>query len=57
MKKIHIHKANLYKTPRGEGGNFNPPTERYWELMKESQIKGYLFQQQNYLPGDENPGG
>lgn len=37
-------------------GGFNP-TERYWELMKESQIKGYLFQQQNYLPGDENPGG
>lgn len=37
-------------------GEFNP-TERYWELMKESQIKGYLFQQQNYLPGDENPGG
>lgn len=33
------------------------PIERYWELMKESQIKGYLFQQQNYLPGDENPGG
>lgn len=45
-------KANVLDS----GGGFNP-TERYWELMKESQIKGYLFQQQNYLPGDENPGG
>ncbi len=32
-------------------------TERYMDLLKESRIKGYLFQQQNYLPGDENPGG
>ena len=24
--------------------------ERYFELLKESKIRGYLFQQQNYLP-------
>lgn len=25
-------------------------TDRYFELLKESKIRGYLFQQQNYLP-------
>lgn len=25
-------------------------TERYFELLKESKIRGYLFEQQNYVP-------
>lgn len=25
-------------------------TERYFDLLKESKIRGYLFQQQNYVP-------
>lgn len=24
--------------------------ERYMELLKESKIRGYIFQQQNYVP-------
>lgn len=24
--------------------------ERYFELLKESKVRGYLFQQQNYIP-------
>ncbi|KAH8586599.1 hypothetical protein B0O99DRAFT_644076 [Bisporella sp. PMI_857] len=24
--------------------------ERYFELLKESKIRGYIFQQQNYIP-------
>jgi hypothetical protein len=24
-------------------------TERYFELLKESKIRGYLFEQQNYV--------
>jgi hypothetical protein len=24
--------------------------ERYFELLKESKVKGYLFEQQNYVP-------
>lgn len=24
--------------------------ERYFELLKESKIRGYLFEQQNYVP-------
>lgn len=27
--------------------------ERYFEALKDSRIRGYLFEQQNYLPGDE----
>lgn len=30
--------------------------ERYFEALKESRIRGYLFQQQNSLPGDEQGG-
>lgn len=30
--------------------------ERYFEALKESRVRGYLFQQQNYLPGDESGG-
>ena len=25
--------------------------ERYLELLKESKIRGYMFEQQNYIPG------
>ena len=25
-------------------------TERYFELLKESKVKGHLWQQQNYAP-------
>lgn len=28
----------------------NFESDRYFELLKESKIRGYLFQQQNYLP-------
>lgn len=27
--------------------------ERYMELLKESKVRGYLFQQQNYVPKEE----
>ena len=27
------------------------------EALKDSKIKGYLFQQQNYVPGIDNPTG
>lgn len=30
--------------------------ERYLEALKESQVRGYLFEQQNHLPGDETGG-
>lgn len=30
--------------------------ERYFEALKESRIKGYLFEMRNYLPGDETGG-
>ena len=29
-----------------------PVIDRYFELLKESKVKGYLFQQQNYVPKD-----
>jgi hypothetical protein len=25
-------------------------TERYFDLLKEAKVRGYLFQQQNYVP-------
>lgn len=28
-------------------------SERYMELLKESKIRGYIFEQQNYVPKDE----
>ncbi|KAL8931663.1 MAG: hypothetical protein Q9216_007122 [Gyalolechia sp. 2 TL-2023] len=31
--------------------------ERYFQALKDSKIKGYLFQQQNYIPGQEDPSG
>ena len=27
--------------------------ERYFEALKDAKVRGYLFQQQNYVPGDE----
>ncbi|MCJ1263134.1 hypothetical protein MMC22_003004 [Lobaria immixta] len=30
--------------------------ERYFAALKESQVKGYRFEQQNYLPGDQTGG-
>ncbi|KAI4188761.1 MAG: hypothetical protein LQ346_005241 [Caloplaca aetnensis] len=31
--------------------------ERYFQALKESKIRGYLFEQQNYIPGQEDPVG
>ncbi|KAI4202405.1 MAG: hypothetical protein LQ350_002623 [Teloschistes chrysophthalmus] len=31
--------------------------ERYFEALKESKVRGYYFQQQNYVPGKDNPTG
>lgn len=31
--------------------------ERYFEALKESKVRGYYFQQQNYIPGVDNPTG
>ncbi|KAL8902609.1 MAG: hypothetical protein Q9207_004536 [Kuettlingeria erythrocarpa] len=31
--------------------------ERYFEALKESKIRGYLFEQQNYIPGQQDPVG
>ncbi|KAL9605043.1 MAG: hypothetical protein Q9179_001639 [Wetmoreana sp. 5 TL-2023] len=31
--------------------------ERYFEALKDAKVKGYLFQQQNYVPGQDNPVG
>ncbi|MCJ1352331.1 MAG: hypothetical protein MMC33_002315 [Icmadophila ericetorum] len=28
--------------------------DRYFELLKESKVRGYLFQQQNYIPKPED---
>lgn len=30
--------------------------ERYFEALKDTKIKGFLFEQQNYVPGDEEGG-
>lgn len=40
FRDVHEELANL----------FIPFLERYLELLKESKIKGYLFEQQNYVP-------
>jgi hypothetical protein len=26
--------------------------DRYFELLKDAKVKGYLFEQQNYIPKD-----
>lgn len=31
----------------------NRYTERYFEALKDAKVRGYLFQQHNYVPGDE----
>ena len=31
--------------------------ERYFETLPDAKVKGYLFQQQNYIPGREDPVG
>ncbi len=34
-----------------------PHTERYFQALQESKIRGYLFEQQNYVPGQQDPVG
>ena len=36
-----------------EGKRANDVVERYLELLKESKVRGYLFQQQNHTQGFE----
>ncbi|KAL8993338.1 MAG: hypothetical protein Q9169_006425 [Polycauliona sp. 2 TL-2023] len=31
--------------------------ERYFETLPDARVKGYLFQQQNYIPGQDDPVG
>lgn len=31
----------------------NWQTDRYFESLKDAKVRGYLFQQQNYIPKDE----
>lgn len=31
--------------------------ERYFETLPDAKVKGYLFQQQNYIPGKDDPVG
>ncbi|KAL9000607.1 MAG: hypothetical protein Q9188_005657 [Gyalolechia gomerana] len=31
--------------------------ERYFQALKDSKVKGYLFEQQNYIPGQQDPKG
>ena len=31
-------------------------SERYFELLKEAKVRGYLFEQRNYVPGGEGSG-
>ncbi|KAL8707175.1 MAG: hypothetical protein Q9225_007807 [Loekoesia sp. 1 TL-2023] len=31
--------------------------ERYLQALKEGKVRGYLFEQQNYIPGKEDPRG
>ncbi|KAL8761530.1 MAG: hypothetical protein Q9184_002350 [Pyrenodesmia sp. 2 TL-2023] len=31
--------------------------ERYFQALKESKVRGYLFEQQNYIPGQQDPVG
>ena len=30
--------------------------ERYFELLKEAKVRGYLFEQRNYVPKEERSG-
>lgn len=32
------------------GADCSSDAERYFELLKESKVRGYLFEQQNYIP-------
>ena len=36
--------------PRGAMADASVTIERYFELLKESKVRGYLFAQQNYIP-------
>lgn len=29
--------------------------DRYFELLKDSKVRGYLFEQQNYVPESHRP--
>ena len=40
LGKLEVAQANWY-------------TERYFEALKDAKVRGYLFEQQNYVPGDE----
>lgn len=40
LGRLEVAQANWY-------------TERYFEALKDAKVRGYLFQQQNYVPGDE----
>ncbi|KAI4138180.1 MAG: hypothetical protein L6R39_006930 [Caloplaca ligustica] len=31
--------------------------ERYFQALKEAKVRGYLFEQQNYIPGQQDPAG
>ena len=44
MDDTEVFARDLY------GQQANHHKERYLELLKDSKIKGYLFEQQNYVP-------
>ncbi|KAL8931455.1 MAG: hypothetical protein Q9211_006949 [Gyalolechia sp. 1 TL-2023] len=54
-------REELAKCYRREGVNHlekcGKLRERYFEALKDSKVKGYLFQQQNYIPGQQDPKG
>lgn len=44
--------SSMPKDQNGTDAN-NCFAERYFELLKDAKVKGYLFAQQNYLSKDE----
>ena len=44
---------NLHTAILGSLANANAYAERYLELLKDGKVKGYLFQQQNYITKSE----
>ncbi|RDW84280.1 NADH-ubiquinone oxidoreductase subunit 5 [Coleophoma cylindrospora] len=45
----HLEKCGALRGERASSiGKYSP--ERYFELLKESKVRGYLFEQQNYVP-------
>jgi hypothetical protein len=47
VEQLRVSMQGFFGIPKAD---FFGVLERYFELLKESKVKGYLFQQQNYVP-------